>query len=116
MLIEARECFVDTIESVQDHSVVQQNLRRGFAQVHRLGNKAQRFGGLPFGELDDAEHLQGVEVVRPVAKDLLIETFGLRQTPVRMQVERVRKGLRNLERLRLRRRRHELRVPHCFEG
>src|SRR5262249_40960739 len=66
------------------------------------------FGGLALGKLDDAQHLQSVEMVGPLSKDLRIKALGFREAPLCVERERLRKDLRHFERRWFRHRRHEL--------
>ena len=95
--IEARQRFFAAIKRVQDHAVIQQDLRRGFAHAHRLGDQAEGIGGLAFGELDDAQHLQGVEMVGPMREHLRIELLCFRQLALFVQRKRLREDLRHIE-------------------
>jgi hypothetical protein len=83
---------------MQDHSVVDQNLRGGSAHAHRLGNEAQGFRGLALGEFDHAEHLQSVKMIGPVSEDLGVKLFGIRQAALLVQFQRLREDLRHLDR------------------
>lgn len=107
-LVEAGECFLPALERMQDHAVVDQDLWRGLAHAHCLRDQPQRLGRLAFRKLDDAEHLQRVEMVGPMGKHLGINALRLVQLALGMERERLRESLRYLERLALwhRRRRH----------
>ena len=48
--VEAGKRFLAAFKRVQDHALVDQDLRRGFSQAHRLGNETQCFGRLAAGE------------------------------------------------------------------
>ncbi len=113
--IETRERFFAPLERVQDHAVVHQNLRRRLAQAHHLGDQVQGLAWLAFGELDDAEHLQGIEMVRPMGENLGVDAFRLVQTSLGVQRQRLGESLRHLERFVLlhRCRRHD---PPLNEG
>src|SRR5262245_13295994 len=109
--VEARQRLVVAFERMQNHALIEQDLWRRLAHAHRFGDEPKRLGWLAPGKLDNAQHLQGVEMVRPMRKYLRIETLGLAQIALLMQCKRLREGLRHLERRRLRQRRRRHRHP-----
>ena len=102
-LVEARNRLVAAVERVQDHAVIEQNLRRGPAQRHRLRHQTKRLDRLALGVLHDGEHLQCVEVLGPYREDRGIEPFGLGQPALFVKPQRLGEGLRHIQRSGLRR-------------
>jgi hypothetical protein len=93
-----------SLERFEDETVVQQDLRRRLARAHGRRDQAQGLGRLPGRKLDQPRYLQGVEVIRPDRENGGVKPFGLGQAPLLVQLERLREGLRNVQRLWFRQR------------
>ncbi len=63
-LVEARQRLLVPFHRSENETMVEQHLRRIRAQLHRLGGEPQRRDKLAAAELDDAEHLQRIEMSR----------------------------------------------------
>ena len=60
--VEAFQCFLVALQRVEREAVVQKCLRRVRPLLHGRGGEAQRGRKFTSAELDDAEHLQRVEI------------------------------------------------------
>jgi hypothetical protein len=100
-LVEALDRLRIALERFEDQTVVEQDLRRRLARAHGRRDQAQGLGRLAGRKLDQPHHLQGVEVIRPDRENGGVKPFGLGQTPLLMQLERLREGLRNVQRLKV---------------
>ncbi len=113
-VVEAFQRLLVAVEGVENEAVVEQHLGRRRAHAHGRGNEVQRLGRLALGELHQAHHLQGVEVIGTRGEHLRVERFGLKDLPALMEMQRLGESLRDVERTRLRQRlRHDESVlPH----
>ena len=80
----------------------------------RIADQPQGFARLAFRKLDNAKHLQSVEMVGPMGERLGIDALRLVQMTLSMERECLREGLRHLERLAFRHRRRQHANPLAF--
>ncbi len=97
--VEARKRLVVAPHGGQREALVEQNLRRRLFGAHRLGDQLEGLGRLALGELDEAQHVQRVEMVGPDGQDRGVEGRGLVEAALLVQIERLRQRLRHIERL-----------------
>ena len=83
-------------------------------EIDSLRDQLQGLARLAFRKLDDAEHLQCVEMIRPMGEDLGIDALRFVQMALGMERECLREGLRHLERLAFRHRRRQHANPLAF--
>ena len=104
-LVEARQRLLVAVHGVEHEAVIQKHLRRLRPQLHRRRNEPQRRRKVAARQLDDAEHLQRVEMIGPHRQHRGVEPLGLRDPPLMVQLQRLMHGARNVEWLALRQRR-----------
>jgi hypothetical protein len=91
------------LHGVEHVAVIEQNLRRGGPLLQRSTGEAKGRREVAAPELDDAQHLQRVEVIRPHRQHGRVERLRLDDTALVVQREPLLEGTRNVERLALRR-------------
>jgi flagellar basal body rod protein FlgB len=103
-----RQRLVVTVERFEGEAVVEQHMRCIGSDLHGGGDQPQRRHCVAAAKLDDAEHLQGVEVIGPRREHRRIKPLGLVDPSAMMQVECLMHGARHIEGLALqqRHRRH----------
>ena len=104
--VEAVDRFLVALERVENDAVVEQDLRRRLAALHRGRDELQAHGRLALGELDQRHHLQGVDMVGPRRQNFGVEPLGLRQPALLVELQSLRRRLRDVRRGLLERLRH----------
>ena len=72
-LIETVERLLVALQRVEDQAMVEQNLWRRLARAHCRQNQLQCFRRLASRELDQCQHLQGIEMIGPDFENVGIE-------------------------------------------
>jgi hypothetical protein len=81
-LVEAFERFLVALERIEDHTIVEQDLRRRLAAAHRRRHQLQCLGRLALGNLDQPHHLQGVEMIGAGSENFGVERLGPASRPL----------------------------------
>src|SRR6476660_8871614 len=85
-------------ECIEDQAVVEQNLRRGGSYPHCRGDELEGLGRAALGQLDQAHHLQGVDVIGACSPYQLVERLGVVDASALVQFYGLRKSLRDVKR------------------
>ena len=94
--VEAVDRFLVALQRVEDETVVEQNLRRRLAALHRGRDELQAHGRLAFGELDQRHHLQGIDMVGPDGQNFGVEPLGLRQPALLVELQSLLERFRDV--------------------
>ena len=100
-LVDGGERLVVSFEPVQDIGEIDQDIR--YVRIDLQGGRHQSIGFAHLAVLgiDQAEKMQGVEIVGRAFECAHVKFLGLAQTSLLMQAQRIIQNLRDIERPRL---------------
>lgn len=111
-LLEGRQRLLVPLQGDERQRVARKNLRRLRPLLHGRGNEPKRGRRFAAGQLDRAEHLQRIDVVRPHRQHRGVELLGFRDPALAMCLHRLMQGARDVEGLAL----EKWQRRHCCLG
>ena len=97
-LVDGGERFVIAFESVQDIGEIDQDIRHVRIDLQGGGHQSMGFSHLAVLGMDQAEQMQGIEIVGRGLERAGVKPLSLAQTPLLMQAQRVLQNSRDIER------------------
>jgi len=97
-LVDRGERLVVPFETVQDIGEIDQDIRHVRIDLQGGGHQSMGFAHLAVLGMDQAEQMQGIEIVGRGLEHARVKFFGLAQASLLMQAQRILQNLRNIER------------------
>ncbi len=97
-LVDGGERFVVAFEPVQDIGEIDQDIRDVRIDLKGGGHQSISFAHLAVLGIDQAEKVQGIEIVGRSLEGAQVKFLGLAQAPLLMQAQRILQNLRDIER------------------